>query len=217
MAPGRFSSRFINISVGRDALTSTHSNSLKGTISMIIYLYVKTHTKTGLKYLGQTSQSDPHKYTGSGTRWLHHLKKHGRTYSTEILKECQSKEELKEWGLYYSNLWDIVKSNDWANLKPEEADGGRQSVESRRKIGLASTGRVQSAEARKKNSENNSGKNNYMFGKTHTPEAREKISAAAKLRTSPSKGKIMSEEQKEKIRQSVKSRYVLKRDLVPDL
>jgi hypothetical protein len=41
---------------------------------MPIYLYVKTHNKTGLKYLGQTSQKDPHKYPGSGTRWRHHLK-----------------------------------------------------------------------------------------------------------------------------------------------
>jgi hypothetical protein len=183
---------------------------------MTIYLYVKTHTKTGLKYLGQTSQSDPHKYPGSGTRWLHHLRKHGRDYSTEILKECQTKEELKEWGLYYSNLWNIVKSDNWANLKHEEAGGGRQSEESRRKIGLSSKGRVQSTEARKKNSEKNSGENNHMFGKTHTPEARAKISAAAKNRKSPNKGKSMSAEQKEKIRQSVKARYRIKKDLTPD-
>lgn len=184
---------------------------------MIIYLYVKTHNKTGLKYLGQTSQKDPHKYPGSGTRWIHHLRVHGYDYTTEILKECTNKEDIKEWGLYYSNLWDIVTSNEWANLKPEEADGGRLSEESRRKIGLASKGRKQSDEARRKNSEKNSGANNHMFGKTHTPEARAKISAAAKNRVSPSKGKIMSAEQKEKIRQSVKARYELKRNLVPDL
>ena len=182
---------------------------------MTIYLYVKTHNKTGLKYLGQTSQLDPHKYPGSGTRWLHHLRKYGYDYSTEILKECVDKIELKEWGIYYSNLWDIVADNMWANLKPEEADGGRQSEESRRKIGLASKGRKQSVEARRVNSEKNSGKNNQMYGKTHSPEARAKISKAARGRVSPSKGKIMSDEQKEKIRTSVKARYDLKK-LVPD-
>lgn len=184
---------------------------------MTIYLYIKTHNKTGLRYLGQTSQKDPHKYPGSGTRWIYHLKQHGYDYTTEILKECSTKDELKEWGIYYSNLWNIVKDSRWANLKPEEADGGQHSEETKRKIGLASTGRLQSAEARRKNSEKNSGKNNYMFGKTHSPEARAKISDAAKRRISPSKGKKMSEEQKEKIRKSVKARYDLKKNLVPDL
>ena len=38
-------------------------------------------------------------------------------------------EDLKYWGLYYSELWNIVNARDnfgrkiWANLKPEEGDG----------------------------------------------------------------------------------------------
>ena len=91
---------------------------------MITYLYVKTHNKTGLKYLGKTSQLDPHKYPGSGLYWTRHLKEHGFDYNTEVLKECFSKEEIKEWGIYYSQLWDIVNSNEWANLKIETGDGG---------------------------------------------------------------------------------------------
>lgn len=87
------------------------------------YLYIKTHNITGLKYLGQTSQ-DPFKYKGSGVYWESHLKKHGDGHSTEILKECVSKEEIKHHGIYYSDLWDVVNSDDWANLKPEEGDGG---------------------------------------------------------------------------------------------
>ena len=178
---------------------------------MTYYLYVKTHNKTGLKYLGQTTQQHPHKYRGSGTRWIHHLRKHGYDYSTEILKECVDKHELRTWGLYYSNLWNVVKDQNWANLKPEEADGGQQSEESKRKIGLASKGRKQSIEARKINSEKNSGKNNPMFGKTHTIEARKRISEARKGKPSPAKGKTMSDEQKEKIRQSVKARRALQK------
>jgi hypothetical protein len=91
---------------------------------MIIYLYKKTHNQTGLKYLGKTTSPDPHKYTGSGRKWKPHIKKHGYDVTTEILKECQSKEEVKCWGKYYSDLWDVVNSKDWANLKPEEGDGG---------------------------------------------------------------------------------------------
>lgn len=91
---------------------------------MTIYtLYVKTHRKTGLKYLGQTTKN-PQKYRGSGVRWKSHIKKYGYDVNTEILKECCTKEELKEWGLHYSNLWDVVKSPFWANCTVEEGTGG---------------------------------------------------------------------------------------------
>lgn len=96
---------------------------------MTIYtLYVKTHNKTGLKYLGQTTKTDPHKYPGSGKYWTAHLNKHGYDYTTEILQECQSKEELKKQGLHYSDIWNVVESAEWANLKPESGDGGDMSM-----------------------------------------------------------------------------------------
>lgn len=94
---------------------------------MIIYLYKKTHKITGLKYLGKTKSTDPHKYRGSGKYWVNHIKKYGYLVDTEILKECYTNDELKYWGKYYSNLWNIVDANDWANLKPEEGDGGDTS------------------------------------------------------------------------------------------
>jgi hypothetical protein len=110
---------------------------------MTIYLYVKTHRQTGLKYLGKTTAADPHRYTGSGIYWRDHLRVHGVDYDTEILKECQTAEEVKYWGSYYSNLWDVVNARDpagnktWANLKPEEGDGGyigRPWTESERQL-----------------------------------------------------------------------------------
>lgn len=91
---------------------------------MTIYLYKKTHKVTGLKYLGKTTSKDPHAYAGSGKYWKKHLKKHGFVYDTEILKECITPEEVKIWGEYYSTLWNIVESSEWANLKPESGDGG---------------------------------------------------------------------------------------------
>ena len=54
---------------------------------MCIYLYVKTHRKTGLKYLGKTTKKDPHAYHGSGADWKIHLKEHGYDYDTEIIRE----------------------------------------------------------------------------------------------------------------------------------
>jgi hypothetical protein len=96
----------------------------------IYYLYLKTHSTTGLKYLGKTTAKDPHKYKGSGSYWRNHLMVHGNNYTTTILKECRTKEELIKWGNYYSELWDIVDAKDnhgkklWANLRPESGDGG---------------------------------------------------------------------------------------------
>jgi hypothetical protein len=86
-------------------------------------LYVKTHQMTGLKYLGYTKQ-DPFVYLGSGKYWRLHLKKHGNQVYTEILFETHNKNEIKLIGIHYSTLWNIVSSNQWANLKLEEGDGG---------------------------------------------------------------------------------------------
>jgi len=97
---------------------------------MCIYLYVKTHKITGLKYLGKTNSKNPHKYPGSGVYWTDHLKKHGNDVATEILHECKDNDEVRERGLYYSELWNIVDAVDengrkiWANLEPESGNGG---------------------------------------------------------------------------------------------
>ena len=90
----------------------------------IYYLYVKTHKKTGLKYLGQTTAQNPYKYRGSGDRWNSHLNVHGYDIDTIIIQKCYTKTALRSWGVYYSNLWSVVDSKKWANLKPEEGQGG---------------------------------------------------------------------------------------------
>jgi hypothetical protein len=84
---------------------------------------VKTHRKTGLKYLCQTKR-DPFKYKGSGKYWKLHLSKYGRDIDTVILHECDTYEEVKSLGIHYSTLWNVESSEEWANLKPEEGEGG---------------------------------------------------------------------------------------------
>jgi hypothetical protein len=103
---------------------------------MTIYLYVKTHNKTGLKYLGKTTSKNPHKYKGSGADWKTHLKEYGADYTTEIIKECQTNEELNQWGRYYSKLWNVVESIDWANRIPETGGGVGMSPELASKYAL---------------------------------------------------------------------------------
>jgi hypothetical protein len=93
----------------------------------MIVLYKKTHRKTGLQYLGKTTR-DPYKYQGSGRRWSNHINKHGYDVETEILLETDDPAEIEKWGIYYSNLWNVVESKDWANLKVEQGDGGWDHV-----------------------------------------------------------------------------------------
>lgn len=94
---------------------------------MTIYLYVKTHRVTGLKYLGKTTR-DPFSYTGSGKRWLNHLGAHGNDCDTQILLASSSKEDIRETGIFFSSLWNIVESDEWANLIPESGEGGDTSA-----------------------------------------------------------------------------------------
>lgn len=164
---------------------------------MTIYLYVKTHRITGLKYLGQTTAKDPHKYSGSGTYWKLHLEKHGYLYNTEILKECHSKDEIKNWGTYYSNLWNVVDSKDWANLKPESGDGGpmppkiilkMKEAKKRNPLKRSPESYIKGIETRRKNGTN-----------VVTEEHRRKISLA-------NTGKKRSEESKQNISRGCKGK-----------
>jgi hypothetical protein len=101
---------------------------------MTIYLYKKTHRVTGLKYLGKTISVDPYSYTGSGIMWRKHLDEYGYVFDTEILRECKDDAELKLWGKYYSKLWNVAESTEWANLIEEAGSGGEWSIESKEKL-----------------------------------------------------------------------------------
>ena len=95
----------------------------------LTYIYVK-QAPSGLYYLGKTVKdikANPNCYIGSGRYWLEHLKYYGYKSSdikTWILHETIDEEDLKDIGAYYSKLFNVVDSDQWANLKPEEGDGG---------------------------------------------------------------------------------------------
>jgi len=89
----------------------------------LLFLYIK-ETPCGLKYLGTTSRN-PFRYKGSGKYWLRVVRKYkyrARTIKTTILFETHSREELREKGLYYSKLWNVVNDIFWANLIPESGE-----------------------------------------------------------------------------------------------
>ena len=129
----------------------------------IYYLYKKTHKITGLKYLGITKQ-DPYKYKGSGKVWSSHIKLYGYLVDTEILLETSDRVKLSKAGRYYSNLWNIVKDNSWANCIPETCGGpgGKKGVK-------------KSLEMRAKMKVHNHGSNTPCYGKLWWTDGSEEI------------------------------------------
>lgn len=96
------------------------------------YLMIKEIDQTGLKYLCKRKQSvkDPEdhlKYRGSGVLWRRILNKHPEYTVTTTVIGLFTADDLKEKGLYYSELYNIVESKEWANLINEVGDGGDTS------------------------------------------------------------------------------------------
>lgn len=82
-------------------------------------LMIKQHNVTGLKYLCITNRKDYMGYLGSGVEWKKHLKENGNDISTTLLYETDDYDDFVDWCHYYSNYYDVVSSNAWANLVPE--------------------------------------------------------------------------------------------------
>lgn len=92
------------------------------------YLMIKEIEQTGWKYLCKKKQcKDPTahlEYSGSGKLWKRALSAHPEyTIKTTVLG-LYSKEDLQKYGEIYSNFYNVVESEDWANLIPELGDGG---------------------------------------------------------------------------------------------
>jgi len=157
---------------------------------MIIYLYKKTHNITKLCYLGKTIKN-PYLYRGSGKDWKEHLLKNGNNVITEIIKECNTHEELNYWGRYYSKLWNIVNAMDdfgnkiWANKIPETGGGDGSYWDDPEKAAKAKI-KISQTMINKKigRAFNQHGQNNHMYGKVgpaHHAYGEKRDSATRKL------------------------------------
>lgn len=94
---------------------------------MSLYLLIKEHNTTGLKYLCKHSSKNVEgcfTYSGSGTYWKKHLKKYGKNISTKILFVTEDMEEFRKVAKKYSIEFNIIESNEWANLCLEQGEGG---------------------------------------------------------------------------------------------
>lgn len=157
-------------------------------------LYIKRHPATGKLYFGKTTGTEQYlleEYNGSGRYWNDHLRIHGKE-NIETPWWClfTDKEQIKEFALCCSELWDIVKAKDingkkiWANEKFENGlDGGSQKGQNK------GTNRSPKTEEHKKNI----GEANT--GKKRTQKQKDVRSASMKGKPGKSKGTKRTTEQ----------------------
>ena len=176
-----------------------------------IYLYVKKHSITGLKYFGKTQTPDPYKYLGSGSYWTKHIRKHGTEHiqTLEVWK-FEDQEECTEFALKFSEENHIVESKEWANLRPENGlDGlpanfnGHMTTERRKKLSeRMKTSNPNNLPGMKKQQSERMKKDNPAF----RSEVREKMKGT-KGRTLPHNHYTgWSDETKQKISNSLKGK-----------
>jgi len=110
------------------------------------YLYIKRHAVTGKCYFGKTTRN-PVQYLGSGTVWRRHLNIHGIEHvETLWYKRFDDENECTCIALKFSEQQDIVKSDLWLNLIPEnglhgQVNGFKHSDEAKAKISEANKNR----------------------------------------------------------------------------
>lgn len=147
------------------------------------WLYLKQHNKTGLKYFGKTIK-DPETYNGSGTYWTNHLAQHGDDVSTIWKQLFTDKEELTKFALDYSEKNNIVESNEYANLKPEDGlmGGDTGITESGRKIISEKSKKFRhTVESIQKIKKARANQQNLRTGQRHSEATIKKIRAARAL------------------------------------
>ena len=129
----------------------------------MIYLYVKQHSITKLKYFGKTVR-DPYSYNGSGLKWLRHIKRHGKEFvETLEVWVFDNQEECTEFALSYSKSNNIIESKEWANLKDEDGLMG-WGIGNKHRLGKSL-----SDETKRRISESHMGLN-YLKGRKQTPD-----------------------------------------------
>lgn len=109
----------------------------------IIYLYVKQHYITGLKYFGRTKSINPFEYPGSGSYWLKHCNKHGLNYIRTIeVWGFDNQEECTDFVIIFSLENNIIDSKEWANLVLEYGTIGfsTHSEQSKKKLSQSRKG-----------------------------------------------------------------------------
>lgn len=192
------------------------------------YVYITTNLINGKKYIGQHRSSIlDEKYLGSGKLLKNAITKYGyENFKVEILKECDSEDDLNNSEIYYIRLYDAVNNDDFYNIArggdghtcdawnkglkgiytPTEAqlaalDRGRHlpsSAKHKAQLSVRRKGCIVSQETRDKIIKANT-------GRTHSDEFKEKHRQLMLGEKNPNFGGI-SDQHKENIRKSSSGR-----------
>lgn len=177
---------------------------------MIIYLYIKQHTLTGLKYFGRTISTNPFRYNGSGNYWSNHINKHGKEHIRTLeIWGFDDQNLCTEFALNFSKDNNIVESKEWANMIIEDGcwtSGFMKGADHP----MYGTKRPEHSKLMSEKMKGNQLGLTSFLGKSHSEESKMQISMKAKGRNHTleskrkisnfQKGKILSEETKMKMR-----------------
>lgn len=141
---------------------------------MFGYIYLTTNLINNHKYIGQKKAKTflGDKYFGSGKILKEAISKYGKeNFKVEILKECETKEELDTQEQYYIKLFNAQENREYYNIcKGGEAGPG----------GPMFKGHHHNKETRNKMSMSRKGENNSNFGNHWTDEQKQKLSEKRK-------------------------------------
>ena len=141
-------------------------------------IYLRTNIVNGKQYVGQANDIDDRnrRWKNTKTRYAGELINNARAkygidnFKTDILRECQTQEELNEWEQYYIKKYNTKAPNGY-NL----TDGGEGisgyffSEESKEKMSKAKQGKY-------------TGENSWNYGIKRSDEFKQKISELSKGR-----------------------------------
>ena len=175
-------------------------------------IYLRTNLVNGKQYVGQTNDFKRREIEWKCLKANYSSgiidrarKKYGlENWKVEILRECETQDELNKWEIYYIKELSTKKPNGY-NL----TDGGFGnsghivSEETKKKVSIALKGKYTGEKAFaygvKRTEEQKQHLREIHLGKKHSEETKKKISEAHK-------GKRMSDEAKKKISETNKGR-----------
>lgn len=163
-------------------------------------VYLRTNIINGKQYVGQTVNFKDRecgwrtKQTYSSGAIDNARAKYGiDNFKTDILKECQSPEELDYWEQYYIKELNTKVPSGY-NLT--DGGGGMSGFKHREEVKIKISNTLK-------------GEKNHFYQKHHTDETKQKISEANSGTKNGMYGKHLSEESKRKLSNAMKGRHIL--------
>lgn len=160
-------------------------------------IYLRTNLVNGKQYVGQTvnfkrreNDWENRKKYSNGIIDKARAKYGTENFKVEILRECQTLEELDKWEKYYIKELNTKTPNGYNMNDGGIGNAGLKMSEEIKKL----MSKLRRGKKRPEFAEKMKGEKNPFFHKTHSKETIEKIKAANKGKTAYNKGKTYEEQ-----------------------